>query len=142
MRTCVTMVDAGQASEGRIGLEDVDIPRLGMAAMRFIQAIEQGHHGVLWDAASDAIRQSMPRDAFIHSLAHRHDVLGRGTGRRWTAVRVGRPTTRADQLTGTYAMLEFSVSFGGRGTPHREVITLRREESGIWRLAGYGVNAT
>ena len=95
MRTCVaTMVDAGQASEGRIGLEDVDVPRLGMAAMRFIQAIEQGHHGVLWDAASDAIRQSITRDAFIHSLAHRHDVLGRGTGRRWTCLLYTSPSPR------------------------------------------------
>ena len=45
----------------RIGLEDVDILRLGMAAMRFINAIEQGQHDILWTAASDAMRGTMPR---------------------------------------------------------------------------------
>jgi|APEBP8051072210_1049370.scaffolds.fasta_scaffold00106_8 hypothetical protein len=132
-------VEAGRTGADRIGLEDVDLPRLGMAAMRFIKAIERGQHGVLWDAASDAIRTSTPRDLFISSLAHRHHVLGRGLGRRWTAVRVDQPV-RADRLPGTYALLEFSVSFG-EGARHREMVTLRREEQGIWRLAGYGIRA-
>jgi len=76
----------------RIGLEDVDIPRLGMAAMRFINAIEQGQHDILWTAASDAMRGTMPKASFIDQLVHRHRVLGRGTARRWTAVRVDQPS--------------------------------------------------
>ena len=134
-------VDAGRASVGSIGLEDVDITRLGMAAMRFIKAIEQGQHDVLWGAASKAIRQSMPREAFIGSLTHRHGVLGCGTGRRWTAIRVDRPAGQASWLPGTYARLEFSVAFGAAEAPHREVVTLRQEEQDVWRLAGYGVKA-
>jgi hypothetical protein len=134
-------MEAMQADAGRVGLEDVDITRLGMAAMRFIKAIEQGQHEVLWDAASKAFRQSMPRDAFIDSLTHRHGVLGCGTGRRWTAIRVDRPEGHVQWLPGTYARLEFSVSFGAAEAPHREVVTLRHEEQGVWRLAGYGVKA-
>ena len=134
-------VDAMQADECGIGLEDVDITRLGMTAMRFIKAIEQGRHDVLWDAASKAIRQSMPRDAFIDSLTHRHGVLGCGTGRRWTAIRVDRPAGQASWLPGTYARLEFSVSFGAAEAPHRELVTLRCEEQDVWRLAGYGIKA-
>lgn len=135
------MTDAMQAGPGRVGLEDIDITRLGMAAMRFIKAIEQGQHDVLWDAASKAVRQSMPRDAFIDSLTHRHGVLGYGTGRRWTAIRVDQPGMQARWLPGTYARLEFMVSFGATDAPHREVVTLRHEEQGVWRLAGYGVKA-
>lgn len=134
-------VDAGLADAGRIGLEDIDITRLGMAAMRFIKAIEQGQHDVLWDAASKAVRQSVPREAFIDSLTHRHGVLGCGTGRRWTAIRVDQPAEHASWLPGTYARLEFSVAFGETDAPHREVVTLRHEEQGVWRLAGYGVKA-
>lgn len=57
----VTIEHAGSAQAGRIGLEDVDIPRLGMSAMRFIKAIEQGQHEILWEAASDTIRRTMGR---------------------------------------------------------------------------------
>ena len=130
-----------RAGKGDVGLEDVDITRLGMAAMRFIKAIEQGQHDILWDAASKAVRHAMPRDAFIESLTHRHGVLGCGTGRRWTAIRVDRPAAQASWLPGTYARLEFSVAFGETDAPHREVVTLRHEEPGVWRLAGYGVKA-
>ena len=134
------MTEAMQAGVGRVGLEDVDITRLGMAAMRFIKAIELGQHDVLWDAASKAVRQSVPRDAFIDSLTHRHGVLGCGIGRRWTAIRVEQPgLMQALWLPGTYARLEFLVSFGATDVPHREVVTLRHEEQGVWRLAGYGV---
>jgi hypothetical protein len=140
MRVCVAMtVDAEQIGVGRIGLEDLDILRLGMSAMRFINAIERGQHDVLWDAASSAIRQSTSRDAFIDSLTRRHEALGRGEGRRWTAIRVDQPVAHAHWLPGTYARLEFSVSFGAAGARHQEVVTLRHEEQSIWRLAGYGV---
>lgn len=133
------MMDTGHLGAGRIGLEDVDIMRLGMAAMRFIKAIEQGQHEVLWGAASSAIRHSTSRDAFIHSLAQRHETLGRGEGRRWTAIRVDQPVAQAQWLPGTYARLEFSVSFGTPSARHHEIVTLRREEQDVWRLAGYGV---
>lgn len=124
----------------KIGLEDVDIPRLGMAAMRFINAIEQGEHDILWAAASDTVRDAMPKAAFIGQLAHRHHILGRGIARRWTAVRVDEPT-RASRRPGTYAVVEFSVRFGRVAMPHRETVTLRHEDGGVWRLAGYAVKA-
>ncbi len=40
------------------------------------------------------------------------------------------------------AVLEFSVAFGEAATPHRETVTLRREDAGVWRLAGYAVRAS
>jgi hypothetical protein len=130
---------AEQAGAGRIGLEDVDILRLGMAAMRFIKAIEQGQHDVLWDAASPAMRQSMSREAFIGSMAQRHEALGCGEERRWTAIRVDQPVAQAQRMPGTYARLEFSVAFGAARARHHEVVTLRHEAPSVWRLAGYGV---
>jgi hypothetical protein len=132
---------AMQAGDARIGLEDVDIPRLGMAAMRFIKAIEQGQHDVLWDAASASIRRAMGREAFVALMAQRHGALGRGRSRRWAAVRVDQPSQRPRWQPGTYAVLEFSVMFGETGAPHRETVTLRREDEGVWRLAGYAVKA-
>ncbi len=133
------MGHAESVDGARIGLEDVDIPRLGMAAMRFIKAIEQGQHDVLWDAASESIRRAMERDAFLALMSQRHGVLGHGTGRRWAAVRVDQPGARPQWQPGTYAVLEFSVAFGTTAVSHRETVTLRREDEGIWRLAGYAV---
>ncbi|MDR7069435.1 hypothetical protein J2X02_002286 [Pseudoxanthomonas japonensis] len=136
----MTEVAAGTGAT-KIGLEDVDIPRLGMAAMRFINAIEQGQHDTLWTAASDMMRGTMPKESFMGQLTHRHHVLGRGTARRWTAVRVDRPNPRSRWQPGTYAVVEFSVNFGSGRLPHRETVTLRHEDGGIWRLAGYAVKA-
>ncbi len=132
---------AAPLHETRIGLEDVDIPSLGMSAMRFIKAIERGQHEVLWEAASDTIRHTMGREAFIALLAQRHGALGHGMGRRWAAVRVDQPGQRPHWQPGTYAVLEFSAAFGEAATPYRETVTLRREEAGVWRLAGYAVRA-
>lgn len=138
----VTIEHAASAHAGRIGLEDVDIPRLGMSAMRFIKAIEQGQHEILWEAASDTIRRTMGREAFIALLAQRHGALGPGLDRRWAAVRVDQPEQRPRWQPGTYAVLEFSVAFGEAAAPHRETVTLRREDAGVWRLAGYAVRAS
>jgi len=133
------MAEVAAQAAARIGLEDVDVPRLGMAAMRFINAIEQGQHEILWSAASATMRDGMPKDSFLGQLEERHRELGRGTARRWVAVRVDQPAQRTRWQIGTYAVLEFSVKFGSIGLPHREVVTLRREEEGVWRLAGYAV---
>lgn len=138
----MTIAQAVPVHETRIGLEDVDIPRLGMSAMRFIKAIERGQHEVLWEAASDTIRRAMGREAFIVLLAQRHGALGPGMDRRWAAVRVDQPGQRPHWQPGTYAVLEFSVAFGTAAAPHRETVTLRREDEGVWRLAGYAVRAS
>ncbi len=135
------MTEAASRVAARIGLEDVDIQRLGMAAMRFISAIEQGEHEILWSAASSTMRNAMPKESFLDQLMRRHRDLGRGTARRWAAVRVDQPAQRTRWQIGTYAVLEFSVKFGAMGLPHRETVTLRREEEGVWRLAGYAVKA-
>lgn len=123
--------------EARIGLEDVDLPRLGMAAMRFIGAIERGEANLLWQAASDLIKRTVERDAFIGRLMEGRRPLGRGTGRRWTAVRIDQPRNGATLAPGTYAALEFSVYLGQPAAPFREVVSLRLEDDGVWRLAGY-----
>ena len=56
------MTEAASRVAARIGLEDVDIQRLGMAAMRFISAIEQGEHEILWSAASSTMRNAMLKE--------------------------------------------------------------------------------
>ncbi len=124
-------------AQTRLGLEDVDLPRLGMAAMRIIGAIEQGDPGVLWQAASPLVKATTGRDVFVSALLEGRRPLGRGIGRRWTAIRVDRSREGASLPAGTYAALEFSVSLGDPAIPFREVVSLRREDDGVWRLAGY-----
>jgi len=139
--TAQAMQMQGDGARYGLGLEDVDIPRLGRAAVRFIEAIEQGRHDVLWDAASESIRRTLGREAFVMLLAQRHGALGCGARRRWAAVRVDQPTQRPQWQPGTYAVLEFAAVFGEQAAPHRETVTLRREDEGVWRLAGYAVKA-
>ena len=62
--------------------------------------------------------------------------------RSWAAVLVDQPGQRPHWQPGTYAVLEFSVAFGTAAAPHRETVTLRREDEGVWRLAGYAVRAS
>ncbi|WAC61631.1 DUF4019 domain-containing protein [Pseudoxanthomonas sp. SL93] len=129
--------ERASGAQPRIGLEDVDLPRLGMAAMRIIGAIEQGDTGVLWQAASRLVKETTERDVFVSRLLDGRRSLGRGIGRRWTAVRVDRSRDGGPLPSGTYGALEFSVSLGGPAIPFREIVSLRREDDGVWRLAGY-----
>lgn len=120
-----------------MGLGDVDIPRLGAAAMRLVVAIEQGALDIVWEAASALVRRSVQKEAFVATLTAERVVFGRGIDRRWAAVRIDRPTTDVGLPLGTYAVLEFSVRMGEPQASCREIVTLRREEGGIWRFTGY-----
>jgi len=115
----------------------VDILRLGMAALRLVRVIEQGDIGTLWDAASALVRTSLSRDDFIASLTVQRRALGWGTERRWAAVRIDRAGAGGALPAGTYAVLEFSCRLGEARSRYRERVTLRHEEDGVWRLAGY-----
>jgi len=134
-----TRVPAGTpgAAMPRLGLEDVDIQRLGMAALRLVRVIEQGDIGALWDAASALVRASLSRDDFVASLTAQRRALGWGTERRWVAIRIDRARERGSLPAGTYAMLEFSSRLGEGRSLYRERVTLRYEDGGVWRLAGY-----
>lgn len=135
----IAMPTMSATDEPRLGLEDVDIQRLGMAAMRFIRMIEQGDIGLLWDAASEMLRRAVPREEFVATMVRDRRVLGRGTDRRWTSVRIDRPRDGASLPPATYAALEFSASLGRPAEHAREVVTLRWENGSVWRFAGYGV---
>ena len=121
----------------RIGLEDVDVARLGMDDLRLIRVVENGDVGKMWDAASALLRRHQTRDAFIASITSHRRALGWGMERRWTAARIDRPRRGPAQPPGTYAVLEFSCRMGALGLPYRERVTLRYEEGGVWRLTGY-----
>ena len=103
----------------RIGLEDVDVARLGMAALRLIRVVEHGDVGKMWDAASALLRRHQTRDAFIASITSHRRALGWGMERRWTAARIDRPRRGPAQPPGTYAVLEFSCRMGALGLPYR-----------------------
>lgn len=126
-----------ESGSSRIGLEDVDVTRLGMAALRLVRVIERGDIGTLWDAASALVRMSLSRADFIASLTAQRRALGWGTERRWTAVRIDRARAGSSLPPGTYAVLEFSTRLGEDGLRYREQVTLRYEDDGVWRLAGY-----
>ena len=125
------------AAAPRLGLEDVDVQRLGLAALRLVRVIEQGDIGALWDAASALVRTSVSREAFVASLTTQRRALGRGAGRRWSAIRIDRPRPGGTLPPGTYAMLEFSSRLGEDGVSFRERVTLCLEDDGVWRLTGY-----
>ena len=102
----------------RIGLEDVDVARLGMAALRLIRVVEHGDVGKMWDAASALLRRHQARDAFIASITSHRRALGWGMERRWTAARIDRPRRGPAQPPGTYAVLE-SATYDERWTLRR-----------------------
>lgn len=59
----------------RIGLEDVDVARLGMAALRLIRVVEHGDVGKMWDAASALLRRHQGTSKNLNIRDHRTSPL-------------------------------------------------------------------
>jgi hypothetical protein len=65
--------------------------------------------------------------------------LGAVAGRNWTVVR-RRLVPEGDALpAGVYRSIEFASQFQD-GKTHCELVSVRRDEDGMWRFAGYVVD--
>ena len=108
------------------------------AALQIALAIDRDQAGALWDGASVITKRATNREAFIGYVTSARKSTGTVLGRNWTVVRREQVNEGGQLPPGLYASIEFTTRFQDNQT-RRELVSLRRDEDGMWRFSGYVV---
>ncbi|UOF14403.1 DUF4019 domain-containing protein [Lysobacter capsici] len=115
---------------------DIDPNTLANSALQILQAIDRDQAGVLWDNASAVTKRTARRDEFVGHVGKTRKPLGAANSRNWIAVRRELVTDGGQLPAGLYASIEFSSQFQSKRLA-KELVSLRRDEDGMWRFSGY-----
>lgn len=113
---------------------DTDPNSLAQWALQVLGMIDSQQTGVLWDGASPVAKQAVRRDEFVAKVSQTRKALGTPVNHVWMSVR--RQLATQGIPPGLYATMEFASTFQNNKSVI-EVISLRRDEDGRWRFAGY-----
>lgn len=117
---------------------DIDPNTLANTALQMLQAIDRDQAGLLWDNSSNVTKRSAKRNDFVGHVGKTRKPLGTADSRNWIAVRREVVADGGPLPAGLYASIEFASQFQGR-RPAKELVSLRRDEDGMWRFSGYVV---
>lgn len=117
---------------------DIDPNSLANTALQLLQAIDRDQAGLLWDQSSSVTKRTARREDFVGYVGKNRKPLGAASARNWISVRREVVGENAALPSGLYASIEFSSQFQGRRTA-KELVSLRRDEDGLWRFSGYVV---
>jgi hypothetical protein len=107
-------------------------------ASQVLAMVDSGQLAQLWDGASAVTKKSTKRDDFIAAVQAARESSGAVSGREWLAVRRQHHPGGDDVPGGEYASVELVALFANKQVKS-ELVTLRRDEDGTWRFAGYVV---
>lgn len=113
--------------------------QMSTAAARVAQLIDNGKAGEVWDGASQAMRRSVARSAFIDGVQDDRVKLGALTRRGQPSVTRVQYAEGSAVPAGTYINVSFPSVFALRGQPVRELVSFRLDEDQTWRVSGYSV---
>lgn len=146
MALCIlsgTAIAQGQAQAPRsapapqqAAARDIDPNTLANSALQILQAIDRDQTGVLWDNSSSVTKRSARRDDFVGYVGKSRKPLGAASSRDWIAVRREIVADGGQLPPGLYASIEFASQFQSRRSA-KELVSLRRDEDGMWRFSGY-----
>lgn len=116
---------------------DTDPTALTQWGLQVLGVIDSQQIGVLWDRASQVAKQTVRRHEFVAKVAEARKSLRISTSHVWIAVQRQVVTQQTQGVPpGLYATVEFASTFQNNKTIV-EVVSLRRDEDGRWRFAGY-----
>lgn len=115
---------------------DIDPSTLANAALQLLQAIDRDQAGMLWDNSSNVTKRSAKREDFVGYVGKTRKPLGAASARNWITVRREVVGSGSQLPAGLYASIEFSSQFQGKRAA-KELVSLRRDEDGMWRFSGY-----
>lgn len=116
---------------------DIDPNSLAQGGLQALGLIDSNQIGLLWDGASQVAKQAARREEFIAKVTQTRSTLGKPTSHVWMMVRRQLVTQTAQGVPpGFYVTIEFATTFQSNKTVV-EVVSLRRDEDGRWRFAGY-----
>jgi len=116
--------------------QDADMTQ---AALQVLQMVDANRIGEVWDGASAAMKQMVPRDEFIRQVTIDRNRLGAVASR--ATPEVSRSLFRAGQQVpeGLYINVRSATNFANNGEPVRELVSFRLDEDRVWRVSGYSL---
>lgn len=120
-------------------MPEIDATRLINAARQFLDAMDSGRSTRLWERASPVALARTHPDALAGSVDAQRSALGVVRSRSWAAINRRASDGRSELPAGDYANVVFDVVFDD-GRRAQELITLRHDADGVWRLAGYALH--
>jgi len=116
--------------------QDADMTQ---AALQVLQLVDGNRIGEVWDGASAAMKQMVPRDEFIKQVTIDRNRLGAVSSRG--TPEVSRSLFRAGQQVpeGLYINVRSSTRFASSAQPVRELVSFRLDEDRVWRVSGYSL---
>lgn len=132
-------IHKSRRSRDSSGALDLDPGVLGVITLRVLQAIDRGEAELLWQRASPVARKAAQGD-FVARVEQIRESVGGASERRWMTIR-RLEVTDAFRMPppGKYFSAEFATRFQD-GVEALEMVSLRHDEDGVWRLAGYTFN--
>lgn len=112
---------------------------MAQAALQVLQMVDGNRIGEVWDGASAAMKQLVPRDEFIKQVTIDRNRLGAVSSR--AAPEVSRSLFRAGQQVpeGLYINVRSATTFASNPQPVRELVSFRLDEDRVWRVSGYSL---
>ena len=126
------------APQQQAAAADLDPNALANAGLQIAQAIDRDQTAGLWEGASAVTKRFAKREEFVANVAGSRKPLGAVVERNWTVVRRQQVADGGQIPSGMYASVEFATRFR-TDPPRTELVSMRRDEDGTWRFAGYVV---
>lgn len=119
MQWAAWMIEASQASE------------------EFVSLIDKGRYSDSWNKGSQIFQKTIPQNEWEFALDQARKPLGQVVSR---SLKDQRPAMDPRGLpAGPYMVVEYNTSFQ-KAPQSGELITLRREDNGKWKVLTYQVN--
>jgi len=107
------------------------------AAQDWLKLVDSGKYAESWDKGSEVFRHTITRDQWVTALDQARKRLG---GVKSRALTKELPAWNPNGLPpGAYMVVEYNTAFD-LATNSGEVLTLRQEPGGEWRVLTYNFN--
>ena len=104
------------------------------AAQKWLEIVDKGNTGPLWDEAAKPLKTSVTRTKWIDGLRDMRKPYGKLESRHMT--KFARTHELPDAPNADYAIVEFDSRFA-KGRKATEQVIWMLEPDGVWRVSGY-----
>ena len=106
-------------------------------AKQWLTLIDAEDYQAGWRQAAAFLKEKVPEDQWVKSMATVRKPMGAVTSRKVKATQYR--TMMAQALKGQYLVIEFKTQFA-HSADLTESVTQMKEKDGVWRVGGYHLN--
>ena len=142
MKTTITVILAmviltysGCKDKAEVAAEIAELePAAITAAWDWLKAVDSEEYEKSWVEATEYLRNATGKENWVKLLEAQRKPLGQMTNRE--VKKTQYKTTLPGSPDGQYFIIEYSSRFKNKEAA-LETLTTKREEDGVWRVAGY-----